>query len=67
LADVHEPEHGFDERRFSGSVGSDDPDQLTVVEVEVDAAQDVDPGQVSGVDVLGVEQKVVAGQDAASP
>ena len=54
------PNMRLDEGRLAGAVGPDDPDEFAVVEGQVDARQDVDPGQVAGDDIDGATRSCVS-------
>jgi hypothetical protein len=42
-------------------LGPDDPDQLTLVDVQVAVVEDVDAGQVAGDEVVGTQQGAFGG------
>ncbi len=58
----HQPEHRLEEGGLPGPVGPDDPDQLAGVGDDVDAAQDVHAGQVSGVQIRRLQHRLGHGR-----
>jgi hypothetical protein len=54
---LHEPKECLEERRFAGTVGSDDADQFALMAVQVGTVEDIDARQVAADQAVGTQQR----------